>query len=246
MYVRNHTNKIREGDVLKNLITLAAIVCLVAACGDDLKKNGKASNNISTTNGQTTGATNNDIVADNNVVMVENNSTTNNCMSPTMTMGGPKSYVALITDTSFGDACLTTDLGSDFVGILLQIIEGTILGYGELAYDNVNYENNDFSGAYNLDDTSVNKCPEFDELSITALGCGESVGVRFLDIDDVPVALEPSYQIQVLEYGTQCGGGSDDTADVSVCSDTNAVINDYDISSCEVIGDGSGISTILI
>jgi hypothetical protein len=179
-----------------------------------------------------------------------NNSTNTNNTNNTTT---PSVYVVLITDVSSGDSCTGDDPGSDIVFAALETLEGTVLGYGSLDYDGITGgDANTFSAGLNLDGSApsfTGTCPEFDETSVTALGCGGEIGVRFYDDNNTPIPIVAgTMQVRVFEFGSQCSTGStSDEFEISVCTDTDAVVNDGNTTSCGASrGGGSGEAVIEI
>ena len=141
--------------------------------------------------------------------------------------------------------------GSDIVFASLEDEAGTVLGYATLDYDGTTGDDNTFNLGANIDGAApsfTGTCPEFDETSVTALGCGGEIGVRFLDDSGTPIAIGSGMQIRVFEYGGQCSTGSvDDEYEVSLCTDTNAVVNDNNTASCtQNLGGGSGETAVSI
>ncbi len=183
-----------------------------------------------------------------------NNSTNNNSNNTNNTNNTPDPvYVVLITDVSSGDSCTGDDPGSDIVFAALETLEGTVLGYASLEYDGITGgDANTFSAGLNLDGTApsfTGTCPEFDETTVTALGCDGEIGVRFYDTTNTPVAIVAGeMQVRVFEFGSQCSTGStSDEFEISVCTDTNAVVNDGNTASCGAsLGGGSGEAVIEI
>ena len=176
-----------------------------------------------------------------------NNTTgTNNNTTSTNNNTSPPVYVVLITDTTpAGDACTNENPGSDIVYAALESDAGAVLGYAVLEYDGTTGDTNTFNLGANLDGTApsfVGVCPEFSEDTVTALGCGGEIGVRFNDSTGTPIAIEAGMQVRVFEFGSQCPTGSvDDEYEVFLCTDTNAVINNNDTTSCgTALGGGSG------
>ncbi|MEZ4461940.1 MAG: hypothetical protein R3E66_19895 [bacterium] len=158
-------------------------------------------------------------------------------------------YVALIRDLSVADSCTGSAPGSDIVYVALEDGSNTVLGYASLDYDGTTGDGNMFSIGFNLDGTPPlfnGACPEFDETSVTALGCGGEIGVRFLDERSRPVSLESSMKIRVFEHGGQCDPDAiNDAYEVLLCTDTDAVVNDNTTESCtRKLGGGSGVTVI--
>ena len=188
---------------------------------------------------------------DNNTTNNVNNTTpTNNGTTPVGTQG----YIVQILDTSSGDeSCGATvnDPGSDIVFVSLEDSTGNVLGYGSLVTDGITGDPNNFADGFNLDGTApsfTGDCPEFNADNVTALGCGGFVAVEFWDTSGNPVMYETGMDIRVFEFGGLCSTGSvTDEYDVILCSDTDAVKNNDDISSCtNTLAGGSGETTFTI
>lgn len=178
------------------------------------------------------------------------NPTTNNDTNNNTTTADPV-YVALIRDKTMGAGCNNNNPGSDIVYVALEDEIGTKLGYAILDYDGIIEDDNTYSLGANIDGLApdfTGECPEFTDTKVTALGCGGEIGVRFLDDEGVPVAIESGMQIHVFEFGGNCSTGSvDDEYDVILCSDTNAVVNNNDTTSCtDNLGGGAGETTLNI
>jgi len=215
---------------------------LVVGCGDDVKKtstNNSTNNANNTTNNQTNNATNNQTNS-------ATNNTTNNVTNNGTNTAVPN-YVALITDRTSGDVCNGPDPGSDIIYVALEDNTGKVLGYGNLKYNGITGDSNEFDIGANLDGTAPSEaCPEFSADNVTSLGCGGSIGLMFLDADANLVAIEPGMQIRVSEFGQQCPTGSnDDEFEIFICTDTNAVVNNNVLTSCaQSLGGGSGEITV--
>lgn len=155
-------------------------------------------------------------------------------------------YIVQILDTTIDDCGPDVpDPGSDIIYIHLATDMGVMLGYGNLVSEGILGENNAFNQGLNLDGRSQSFegiCPEFNEDSVTSLGCGGYVAIEFHDLNGTPVAYESGMQIRVFEHGLQCDSGTNnDEYDIRLCSDTNAVKNDDDMTSCTLsLGGGSG------
>jgi len=181
-----------------------------------------------------------------------NNSTTNNNTTGTNNTNNntPAVYVALIQDTTTGVGCDGDNPGSDIIYVSLEADDGTIKGFGEAIYEDYVGDENVYTLGANLDGSapnSVGTCPEFNEDNVTALGCGGALGVRFLN-GGTPVAIELGDQIRIFEFGGQCPTGTtDDAFDLILCNDTDAVVNDTNISSCtKNLAGGEGETVITI
>ncbi len=223
--------------MLKILVLTFAIAGTAVACGDDDESTNNTANN--TTNNSTSNTTNNSTNnTTNNSTNNSTNNTTNNSTNNTTNNTTNNS-----TNTGTGNP------GSDIVYVSLEQDDGTILGYAMLEYDGIISLDNGYDSGINLDGTepaSLSICPEFLDTTVTALGCGGAIAVRFLDLAGAPIAIEDNMQIRVFEFGQQCPSGSDaDAYSVSICTDTDAVINDQNLASCTVdLGDGSGEITV--
>lgn len=184
-----------------------------------------------------------------------NNNTNNNNTTPNNVNNNTSPlYHVLITDTTTGAGCTSTsggqpDPGSDIAVVVLEDLEGTILGYGEAIewFEGSEPEGNGFVDVYgNLDGSPPSfgdRCPEdFNAETVASLGCGGQVLVRFLDYTGKPLSLNESQQIRVLEYGQNCGGNADDSFRISLCTDPVSAELDGSLTSCTVVlGAGSGL-----
>ncbi len=187
-----------------------------------------------------------------NVCVVDptyNNTNTNNTNNTNNVTADPV-YVALIKDTTTGVGCDGDNPGSDLIYVSLEADDGTVKGYGEAIYEDYLGDENVYTLGANLDGAapnSTNTCPEFNEDNVTALGCGGAVGVRFLN-NGTPVPIELDDQIRIYEFGGQCPTGTTvDAFDLVLCSDTDAVVNDTNISSCtNTLAGGEGETVITI
>ena len=177
-----------------------------------------------------------------------NNGTTNNGVN-----NGLLYYIIQIVDTSAGDeACGVSDPGSDIAGVELQSENGDSLAWGEIVWDELGPEANDYADTGILDgspaDVGADDCPsDFNDTTVVALGCGGWVAVEFKDSSGQPVALEggAGQQVRVYEYGGVCSTGStDDTYSVYICEDTAAIREGSD-GSCtlDLTTGGSGVTT---
>ena len=162
-------------------------------------------------------------------------------------------YIVQIADTSSGDeACGVTDPGSDIAGVELQSETGDSLGWGEIVWDELGPEANDYADTGIIDgqpaDVGADDCPsDFNDTTVVALGCGGWILVEFKDSAGQPVGLDATagQQIRVYEYGGVCSTGStDDTYDVSICTDTMAA-RGGEAGSCTetIVSGGSGVTT---
>lgn len=189
-----------------------------------------------------------------------NNNTTNNTTTNNDTNNVPATlyYVALVTSTTTDPASCSesSDPGPDIFGVALEDDTGTVLGWGASVGDEIQLDGNDQANFDILDgsapDLGADSCPDMFDGNVVALGCpgvdGAFVAVEFLDDSGTPVPLnaEPNRVIRVYEYGGQCSTGSvDDTYNVDICTDTNAVKNDFEYSSCnvQVLVDAAGENT---
>lgn len=85
--------------------------------------------------------------------------------------------------------------------------------------------------------TPTNQCPEtLGASNALALGYFGYVLMTFQDLGGSLIELEQGQQVAVFEYGSNCPTGSAvDTCEASLCTDTSAVVDDLDISSCNVV-----------
>ena len=171
-------------------------------------------------------------------------------------------FVVQIEDVTTGSGCTSTtrgdgDPGSDLTYVALLDAQGTTLGYAEqvdCAYTD-NDITNDFSACGHIDGSApgidTQKCPEdgvtgqsFDFDTVFSLGCNGYLLAQFLDPNTgVPIPISPGYEIEVGEYGTQCGGSDSDRYQVFLCSDT-AGARGQDPSSCTISVGGESTGNV--
>lgn len=168
--------------------------------------------------------------------------TNNNTTEPTPL------YAVMIRDTTTStEGCEISDPGSDLASVGLRDLENNILGYYAVEFFEAGDEpnGNDYPDILiNIDGDAPSfelACPEsFAAENVSALGCGGYVVGNFLDDMGTPIILDSSTQVNVVEYGPNCGGSADDSLEVVLCTDTAAALSG-DITSCtDVIGSGSG------
>lgn len=166
-----------------------------------------------------------------------------------------------IKDTSEND-CSAEDPGADMYAAQVTDSSGKVLGWAE----SVAYNNPSGSNTYTKDGTVFTgskpelqefgdenaMCPapdsgkKFRKDSVLALGCGGALVVAFQKTDgDGRVELEEGYQVQVWEYGSQCGG-TDDASKVSICTAQTdgkfqANFNNGNYATCDTGEAGSGL-----
>ncbi len=175
----------------------------------------------------------------NNVNNSNNANNSNNLNNLNNVNNSTSYFLAEIRDTT-GTECDGTDPGSDIIYVSLEEADGTILGFGALVDDGTTGDNNENNLGANLDGNppgSTETCPDFNDGTVTALGCGGFVTVEFLDDLGQRVGGGSGQQIRVFEFGTQCATGTDtDEYDIYLCTDPSNTPG-----SCSInIGGGSG------
>lgn len=157
-------------------------------------------------------------------------------------------YWIMIQDVSAGDdACGGTDPGSDLLGLRLNAADGQFLAWGK-AYgfnvgdgDNNKYINTTRIDGTGQDLTETDRCPDsdlrFSDIQPFSMGCGGWVLISF-EQDDVPVPLEEGQQIEVLEYGPNCGGVDADRYQVYFCTDSEDADGASNASCTVALGRG--------
>ena len=155
----------------------------------------------------------------------------------------------LISDTSAGaEACDNTDPGSDIMGVRLLDEQGQLVGWGSAGNDQqgTGEDMNKYPTTVRLDGqphglTSL-ECPDgrLSELSPEpfSLGCGGWVLIEFYDSVGTPVAITERSRIEVLEYGSNCGGSDADSYDVLLCTDSEEARGGSDASCSTELGMG--------
>lgn len=151
----------------------------------------------------------------------------------------------LIRDTTVGDGCAEADPGSDLQYVSYADGTGTTLGHSLLRDAAFGPEDpNDFIDTGILDgnppDFAGDCTDSFTDLSVVAMGCGGEFLFQPVDGTGTPVQLEASVNsITVGEYGSGCGGSSDDSFEVIGCTTSDGSIAG---STCDVsFGSGEGI-----
>ncbi len=163
----------------------------------------------------------------------------------------------MVQDTSSGDdACGNTDPGSDLMGVRLLDAGGQIVGWGSAGNESFGDapEGNNYENTSRLDGTAqgleTQSCPEagtrFVDLQPSVLGCGGWVLVEFVD-GGSPQNISEGMQIEVLEYGSTCGGSSDDSYEVYLCTDSADAQGGSNSSCTEALGGRQeGIGTVTV
>lgn len=173
-----------------------------------------------------------------------NGGTTNNTTGTNNVNNGTTLlYVARIQSTSSGDeACAVSDPGPDIFGVGLEDTTGAQLGWGEIAWEEVQFDDNDYTDTSVIDgngpDLAADTCPDEFSDSVVSLGCDAAsyIIVGFVGSDGNPIALDAAagQVIRVYEWGGQCSTGSvADTYNLDICRDTDAAKGGDD-SSCDI------------
>ena len=181
----------------------------------------------------------------NNNGMTNNTTGTNNPPMPTLY------YNVRIQSTASGDAaCAVNDPGPDIFGAAVEDSTGAVLGWAEVAWNAVQFEDNEHTDDSMIDgnapDLGADNCPDMFDGNVVALGCdAESyIIVRFLGSDGNPIGLDATADqvIRVYEWGGQCTTGSiDDTYNVDICTDTmNSGAGDDSSCTIQVLIDAAG------
>lgn len=160
----------------------------------------------------------------------------------------------MILDESFGDAaCNQTDPGSDIMGVRVLDGTGQLLGWGSAG----NEAQGDSGNQFNRYDTSIRldgtsngfagrSCPDagtrLSELMPPplSLGCGGWVLIEFISAVGDRVEITDGLRIEVLEYGPTCGGSSDDSYSVYLCTDGQGAEGGDDTSCTLGVGGVQG------
>ncbi len=163
-------------------------------------------------------------------------------------------FVVQIEDvTTDADACSATtnglgDGGSDLTYARLLDSDGQVLGFAEQV-DCAPASGSEYTNCSHFDgaapDIGDDSCPiedggRFRLDTIFSTGCGGYILVQFLDKDSgQPIPISPGNQIEVGEFGPNCGGSGDDLWQVYLCTDT-ADAREFGTSSCtEPVGDAT-------
>ncbi len=166
-----------------------------------------------------------------------------------------------IQDTSTGfDACEQTDPGSDLMGARLVDNTGQTLGWasaGNESYGDSGFEINIYDSSERLDGTAHGfegrECPDpgsrLSELMPPpmSLGCGGWVLLEFLDAQGEQLDILPGMSIEVLEYGSSCGGSMADAYEIYLC-ENSLDANNGSASSCFTIVGGvqEGFTSVIV
>ena len=176
--------------------------------------------------------------------------------------GKTYSYVKIL-DESNGDACSETDPGSDLLGVRLLESGGDLVGWGIAGGFELGEVTGGKENIYPLTtrlDGQPNglqgqQCPETGTRLSTlnpppfAMGCAGWVIVSFEQSNGMPAQIENGSRIEVLEYGSTCGGSSADQYGVYLCTDTASAQGGSD-ASCNVaignVSEGFSSSTVTL
>lgn len=152
--------------------------------------------------------------------------------------------VQIVSVTTDPDACGVPDPGPDIFGVSISDATGAVLGWGNLVWEEVQFDGNEFLSTAHLDGSQpaidAGECVDFSEETIVSLGCNANnfIAVEFLDPQGNPIALDATagQTVTVYEYGAQCTtSGFIDEYDISICTDTSAVWDSGDVSSCNLL-----------
>jgi hypothetical protein len=163
-------------------------------------------------------------------------------------------FVIQIEDvTTDSDACSATtnglgDGGSDITYARLLDAQGEVLGFAEQV-DCSPAAGSEYTNCGHIDgnapDIGADSCPiedggRFRLDTIFSTGCGGYLLVQFLDKDSgQPIPISAGQQIEVGEFGPNCGGSGDDLWQVYLCTDT-ADARAFSTTSCtEPVGDAT-------
>lgn len=157
-----------------------------------------------------------------------------------------------IEDVSVGDACDQTAPGADIMGVRLRSEDGDVLGWADAGNESLGDSGtmtNRYDTAARLDGQAnglndTNCPPEGSRLSeLTpppfSLGCGGWVLLRFVDEFGATIELFSGMTIEVLEYGSTCGGAAPDLYKVLFCSDSTSANDGLDESCVNQVGEPS-------
>ncbi len=139
-------------------------------------------------------------------------------------------YIFLFQDLEGGDSAATTTTEVLFVEQGTSEVENTLVSYEHLS-DPVDLELfSEGDGCYN----SVDKAPTPE--TVYSMGCGGRMVVNF-SRGGQPVRLNEFSEIVIGDYGPACANAASeredgDSFDVFLCTNTNAVANSLDFSSC--------------
>lgn len=142
-------------------------------------------------------------------------------------------WIMIADESSGDDACDQTDPGSDIMGVRLLDESGQLIGWGDAGNESLGTsgsKTNKYDTTARLDGQpnglSSQSCPEsgsrLSELTPPplSLGCGGWVLINFLDTAGTAVDIENGHRIEVLEYGSTCGGSAFDKYSVYICEET--------------------------
>ena len=156
-------------------------------------------------------------------------------------------YVLIRDESASEEACSTSDPGSDLLGVRLHDANGALLGWGTAGANQLGTVSGTFMNVYSssarlngqANGLQNSECPvvgtRFRDLNPPpyAMGCGGWVLVKFERADGTNIALENGQSVDVLEYGSNCGGSDADQYSLYACTDTLSAQGGSD-SSCTV------------
>ena len=132
--------------------------------------------------------------------MTNNNPTNNNPTNNNTSTNNNTTllYAARIqSTTSSQEACGdVTDPGPDIFGVGLEDSTGAQLGWGQVAWEEVQFDNNDHVDTSVIDgngpDLASDVCPDMFEGNVVSLGCdaGSYIVVNFIDSESNPIPLD--------------------------------------------------------
>ncbi len=166
-------------------------------------------------------------------------------LKPVVGEPGFEYWHAQVLDRSVVD-CEADEPGSDLIYISLEDSDGSVLAYGNIVDDGTTGDLNLYKNGVNLNGSPpmTEECPEFDDMSVTSLGCGGFITFEFLTPDGNRVSAEAGTQVRVFEFGSQCF--TDDTTPdefgVYLCTDPN----NTPATCTYFIGSGSGEIVALV
>lgn len=221
---------------MNRLVAAATLALVFSGCGE---ADPKGSGNNAVNNQNNFNSQNNSNNANNT-----NNTTNTNSQNTNSSNNGERVYdFFLIRDTTAGDGCEVADAGSDLQYVAISDFTGTIIGYAS-ARDVALGDGTEFTDVSVLDGNPpdfAGECTDnFSDLSVFSLGCEGAILMQPLDGTGTPFSLLPfEHQIQVGEYGTQCGGSADDTYEIYACEEGDGTLAG---SNCEFfLASGEGL-----
>lgn len=149
------------------------------------------------------------------------------CSEQDAIMGDPlRSTFVLVRDRTDDDGCLPPQPGADLAFVLVESLDGEIVGWGRVVEDALDTDQNSFASWAHLDGTrpenGADSCPPFDDQHVVALGCGGALALDFVDADLQQVELRGGqHRLRVGELGEQCGEVLVDRYEVLLCPDAS-------------------------